>query len=99
LISLVKGEPKYKPNEDEIKVATLETYIGQLGTLNKGVDDTRAELNAAKRERNIELYIPEFGISELTGTVKKYVRSVVGVKSPIYTRIAALKFRNYPDSI
>jgi hypothetical protein len=99
LVSLVKGEIKYKPNEDELKVVNLEAYIADLGTMNKAVNDTLSVLNAARRERNKELYLPEFGLSELTSIVKKYVRSVIGIQSPVYKRIAALKFRNYPDSI
>ncbi len=99
LVSLVKGETKYNPNETELKVVTLEAYIGRLGTMNKAVDDAQGVLNAARRARNIELYTPGASLSELTGIVKKYLRSTIGILSPVYKRIAALQFRNYKDSI
>ena len=92
LVALVKGEPKYNPNESELKVTELENYVSHLGTLNTDVNNTLSFLQQKKLERNEELYGPVFGISDLTGTVKKYVKSAVGASSPVYKRIAGIKF-------
>ena len=93
MVALVKGQPKYSPNEADLKVPALEAYVAGLGNVNATVNNTQTALNGKRNVRDKVLYEPVFGISDLTGTVKSYVKSVVGVNSPVYKRIAAIQIR------
>jgi hypothetical protein len=93
LTALVKGEPAYNPNEDDLKVLELEGYITRLDPLNDAVNNTLAGIEAQRTERNELLYGAVTGVSDLAKKVKSYVKSVVGATSPIYKRIAAIQFR------
>lgn len=89
---LVKGEPKYLPNEAELKVPELEAYIATLKKLNNDLIGPVSILGQAKIDRDRVIYDPSTGLSELTGIVKTYVKSVLGANDPLYKRIAAIKF-------
>jgi len=91
LIGLVKNETLYKPNEDELKAATLEAYIDSLTSLNDAVVTNLQMLKSKIDDRNEELYAPVTGLSELVGSVKSYVKSVVGTQDPVYKRIAGVR--------
>lgn len=95
LVALLKGEPLYNPNEDDLKVVQLETYIGSLGPLNTDVNTTLAALQAKRTERNVVLYGPSTGMSDISTKVKSYVKSVVGASSPVYKRIAAIRITKF----
>jgi hypothetical protein len=56
LVALIKGEPKYSPNETEIQVTSLENYVKELGLKNTSVNTTLTSLQQKKVERNEELY-------------------------------------------
>jgi hypothetical protein len=91
LIALLKGEPLYKPNENDLKVTELEAYIASLEPLNVNVVNTKAALDTKRMDRDVKFYGPGLSLSELTGTVKAYVKSVVGATSPVYKKLAAIK--------
>jgi hypothetical protein len=93
LVAMVKGQTLYNPNEAELKVTALEGYITRLDAVNATVNSTEAALNEKRNLRYEVLYGPVFGISELTGTIKKYVKSAVGVDSPVYKRIAKIQIK------
>jgi hypothetical protein len=92
LVALVKGEPEYNPNEDDLKPLALDAYIADLGTLNTTVNNTLVALQAKRTDRNEALYAPVTGASELAKKVKSYEKSVLGASSPVYKRIAAIRF-------
>lgn len=95
LVALVKGQAKYSPNESDLQVAQLEDYVAGLGPLNDAVDSTLAAIQAKRIERNETLYGPVDSMSDLATKVKFYVKSVVGASSPVYKKIAAIKFTKY----
>jgi hypothetical protein len=45
LIELVSSHSEYNPNETELKVATLQTYLAELRTANKGVTDANTVIS------------------------------------------------------
>ena len=92
ITALVKGEPKYTPNETELTVVELEKYVANLKKLTKDVNDTVSALGQLEIDRDDIIYNPATGLSELTGIVKKYVKSVVGGDDPLYRRLTAIKF-------
>jgi hypothetical protein len=92
ITALVKGEPKYTPNETELTVVELEKYVANLKKLTKDVNDTVTVLGQLEIDRDEEIYGPVTGLSELTGTIKSYVKGVLGANDPLYRRLTAIKF-------
>jgi hypothetical protein len=92
LVALVEGEPKYNPNEADLKTTALDAYVATLPTLNTNVNDTLSALQQTIEARNIELYAPATGVFELQKAVKDYVRSISGTSSATYKNIAKIKF-------
>jgi hypothetical protein len=93
LIALLKGEPLYKPNENDLKVTALETYVKSLEPLNATAISTETAKEVKRMERDVKFYGPGLSLSELTGIVKSYVKSVLGASHPLYKRLAAIKKR------
>jgi hypothetical protein len=91
LIALLKGEPLYKPNENDLKVTELETYVKSLEPLNLNAVNAKTAVDAKRMVRDVKFYGPGLSLSELTGTVKAYVKSVLGANDPLYKKLAAIK--------
>lgn len=84
--------PAYTPNETELQPASVLAYVESLGSMNKAVNGTWNELDAARAERDRLLYGNESGLTEIVKNVKSYVHSVFGTKSSEYQRISGIKF-------
>lgn len=97
LVMVVKGEPEYKPEEDELKVATLEAYIARLEPLNEEVDAKLTELNRQREERDRLLYAEETGLVDVAMKFKEYIKSVDKASGPVYKKVAKIKFRRFED--
>lgn len=95
LVALVKTQTEYNPNEDDLKVISLEAYTARLGALNTDINTSLAAIQAKRTERDEVMYGPLEGMSDIATKVKYYVKSVVGASSPIYKRIAAIRIRKY----
>lgn len=85
----------YAPNETELQLATLNTYITNLEAFNKAVDITSTATGNALIARDKGLYDEKTGIPETAKAVKEYVKSVFGAGSPEYKMIAKIPF-TYP---
>ncbi|MHB8842634.1 MAG: hypothetical protein ACYC56_12765 [Candidatus Aquicultor sp.] len=95
LIQTVTAEPLYVPNENELKVTSLNTLLTTLKTTNTAVINAETTYNNALLSRNIALYQRPTGLVDIALEVKKYVKSVFGAKSPQYKQISGLQFRRY----
>ena len=93
LIELADIEPKYNPNEEPLKIVTLNNYKTELETVNTAVKTAYIPYKTAMQTRDIKLYAPETGIVDTAKTVKNYVKSVFGATSPQYKQISKLIFR------
>jgi hypothetical protein len=93
LIEVLKIEPKYKPNETPLKVASLSEYKVQLEAINKQVKDAYIPYSNAMMARDKTLYHPETGLVAIAQLVKNYVKSVFGASSPEYKLINKLRFK------
>lgn len=93
LVALVDLEANYKPNETELKVATLNAYATQLDAINTSVKDAYTPYKNALDFRNDMLYAPQTGLIETAKAVKNYVKSVFGNASPQYKQISKLVFK------
>ena len=82
----------YNPNEDDLKLTTLNTYKDSLVSSTQSVDQTEAELNAKLIERDQLLYADGTGLYSIAQNVKKYVKSIYGATSPEYANVSSIEF-------
>ena len=94
-IAFVTAQPKYLPNEADLKVTALNLYVSSLTPLNKNVNDTLKDAQNARQLRDVELYAPVTGLYDLTKTVKKYSKSIDGTANPASKKIVNIKFTNH----
>ena len=92
LVDLVSSEPSYIPNEEELQVATLNTYTQQLRTANTNVINANTVYSNCMISRDNILYANDTGLVDTALNVKKYVKSVFGATSPQYKQVSKLEF-------
>lgn len=91
-IKILAANPKYKPNETELQVASLQALHTQLKTLSEAIVAASGPVLAARSNRNNLLYADETGLVDIANDVKKYIRSVFTADSLEYKKIVTLKF-------
>lgn len=91
LINLLVSDGHYHPNENPIKITTLQTLSANLKTKNQAVLVKLPALANARIGRNNILY-GSGGICDRAALVKKYIKSVYGGDSPQYHEVGGLKF-------
>jgi len=94
VIAFVAAEPKYTPNEPDLKVVALNLYVNSLAPLNDDVNDSLKVLQHNKELRNIEIYASTTGLVDLSRSVKKYVKSIEGANSPASKNMVKIRFTN-----
>lgn len=94
LIKLLAAIPAYAPNEEELKVASLQLLLDHLRGLDTGVVNSTTQLSNARISRNQLLYLPETGLVGVALSVKVYIKAVFGATSPQYKQVSGLVFRN-----
>ncbi len=82
LIESVSQDANYKPNETELKVATLQTKLDSLKSSNTDLVNNFTNWSNARINRNTTLYNPLTGLVQTALEVKKYVKSVFWCKQP-----------------
>lgn len=92
LAKLVAAEPMYKPNEPELAVAGLTTFIAAMEASNQAVIDSTTTISNARISRNNVLFAEPDGMVPIANAVKKYLRSVFKVSSPEYKQVSKLQF-------
>jgi hypothetical protein len=97
LIATLTAEPKYLPNENELKLATLNALLADMKAKNTAVINATTALSNARIARDKALYDKTTGLVETALAVKVYVKSVYGATSPQYKQVSALKFSNRPS--
>jgi hypothetical protein len=93
IINLLASSGSYKPNEDDLKISALETFLADMKAKNAAAVNAVNEARAARIARDRTLYNDADGIIALANLVKKYVKSLFGAQSPQYKQLTALKFR------
>ena len=92
LLQLLGTITEYNPNENDLKLANLNTYKDSLVSSTQTVDQTEAELNNKLIERDQILYADGTGLYSIAQNVKKYVKSLYGATSPEYTNVSSIEF-------
>lgn len=93
LIVCLSVEPLYIPNENDLKIAALNTTLTNYRTLNTAVINAAIPYKNAIIARNSVLYQDITGLVDIALEVKKYVKSVFGATSPQYKQISKLEFK------
>lgn len=92
LSQLVAAEPLYKPNEPELALTGLTTFIAAMEASNQAVIDSTTALSNALISRNKVLFAEPNGLVPIANAVKKYLRSIYKVSSPEYKQVSKLQF-------
>ena len=93
LVSVLKAEPRYTPNETDLQVATLENKISDLTAKNTAVATAYANISNSRIARNKTLYTDSTSLVETANEVKKYIRSVFGATSSEYAQVKGIEFK------
>jgi hypothetical protein len=93
LISVLKSETTYLPNEADLKVASITTKQTDLTAKNNAVATAYASISNSRIARNTLLYKEETGLLDIAADVKKYIKSIYGATSPQFAQVKGLKFR------
>jgi hypothetical protein len=96
LIQLLASQPAYMPNEHDLAVSGLTTFLTNMRTTNTTAVNAYTPVSNARINRNTILYAEGTGLVDLAGDVKSYVKSVFGGTSPQYKQISGLKFTKRP---
>jgi len=92
LLGALATEPLYAPNENEVKVATLQTLLSDMKAKNDAVMSARIAAINDNNGRDKVLYDPGTGLADIALAVKVYIHSVFGSNSPEYLNALRLKF-------
>ena len=97
LIATLTAEPKYLPNENELKLTALNTLLTDLRAKNTAVINATTAASNARIARDKALYGEGTGLVATALDVKTYVKSLFGASSPQYKQVSALKFTKRPS--
>ncbi len=92
-IAMLQSVPTYNPNETDLKIASLNTYLTSLNTANNAAVVAQTKLNNTRIARNKILYLPATGLCAIGDEVKDYIKSVYGANAPEYKQVRAIKFK------
>ncbi|MFN8339193.1 MAG: hypothetical protein U0T36_09255 [Saprospiraceae bacterium] len=94
-IQVLQQEPTYNPNENDLKIAYLQTKVTQLETAKTQWINAYTEYSNTMIDRNNVMYDKNEGMVNIAIKVKLYIKSLFGAKSPQYFQISNLHFKNY----
>lgn len=92
MVLILVSVPSYNPNEVSFKVASLQTQLTNLTTLNNAANTSYANLKAARIDRNAVFYTKGTGMLDLVKLTKAYIKSIFGASSAQYHAASSLKF-------
>jgi hypothetical protein len=92
LVQLVGTVPAYDPNETDLTLDALGTFVEGLDDQNQQVTDTFIQLTLARITRDRLLYAEGTGLVDLGLASKNYIKAAFLAKSPEYMQVAPLKF-------
>lgn len=93
LISVLKTEASYRPNETELKIEALTVKKNELLEKNNQVSVAHTFISNARIERNQTFYADKNGLVDIALEIKNYVKSAYGATSPQYKQVSGIKFK------
>lgn len=92
IIKLLASIPAYNPTETALKVATLQTMLANLKTLNAAAYASSTKISNARIARNKILYENPDAVIPLAKAIKAYIKGKFGATSAEYAQLSAIKF-------
>jgi hypothetical protein len=92
MILILQGVPSYAPNEINLQILTLQAQLLSLKSLNALAEKAKADLKAARIDRNLFFYAVESGFLDLIKKSKNYIKGVFGQTSQQYKTALTYKF-------
>ena len=92
LISFLQTVPEYNPNEEELKITTLQALLSDLKDKNISVMQNRIAEDTVRGVRKSVQNTPLTGLVDIANDVKSYIKSVFGVNSTQYKLVSKLRF-------
>ena len=89
---ILSKETNYKPNEIDLKSATITLLTTDMVAKNNACDLAEGIVHANTNNRNTLLYTDTDGLVDLAKTVKDYVSSIYGFKSPQFKQVNRIRF-------
>lgn len=93
LITLLKKEPSYTPNESDLSVEGLEDFLERLRDKDQVTENAAFALKQERQKRN-GMFFKKQGIYGISKMVKMYFRSLFGHKSTEYKNVVKIQFLN-----
>lgn len=93
LITILSAEPSYLPNENDLKIAALNTLLANLKNLNTAVINAYTNVSNARIIRDTALYNLTNGLCPVAKEVKMYVKSVFGSSGAQYKQVSGIVFK------
>ncbi|MCG2611192.1 hypothetical protein LZZ90_06705 [Flavobacterium sp. SM15] len=93
LIEILKQNPIYNPNEQELKITSLEQKLSNLQMQNLNLIHSYTLYSNALQIRNQILYNSETGLVQKAKKIKQYIKSIFGTNSSQYLQIRSLEFK------
>ncbi|HEX8270762.1 MAG TPA: hypothetical protein VF581_12785 [Flavobacterium sp.] len=92
LIALLASEPSYAPNENDLKITTLNAKKADMIAKNTAVAAAYVAVTNSRISRDSTLYTADTGLVDVTAEVKLYVKSAFGSTSPQFKQVKQIKF-------
>jgi len=93
LVGVIATEPLYLPNEEDLKLPTLNALIVNLKASSTVVTNMEHNYSTARIQRDEMLYAPHTGMVDVALAAKVYIKSCFGATSPQYKQLGGLEFR------
>ncbi|KGO90269.1 hypothetical protein [Flavobacterium suncheonense] len=93
LIAILIQNPLYSPNEEELRVTSLQSKLADLKSHNLSLFESAKAYSKALTERNQILYEPETGLISISKKVKQYIKSIFGANSEQYHQLVSIEFK------
>lgn len=93
LIALLQADGLYDPNENDLKITTLQGKHDDMEAANTAVIGAKTDISNSRFERDDVMYAEGTGLVDLALLVKKYVKAAFGSDSSEYAQIKGLEFR------
>lgn len=91
LISILQSENSYNPNEETLKINTINQFLSKMKEVNFVTKNAQMLLSNSRLKRNEVLYNGETAMYPTSLEIKKYIKSVFGASSPQYKQISTIK--------
>jgi hypothetical protein len=95
LLSILRIEPFYAPNEPILKIAALDDAAACLGSLTEAVDRANANAAVKRLDRDKGLYLEGDGLVDVSLLCKKYVRALFGARSEEAKGVTGIKLKRF----